>query len=1139
MAGRRRARGRVESEFENRVILNVLAMKTDLLLTFLLGLGMACGALAAPEAVTVVVAGDNQPASGSVLVFRSALGAAAAPNAPQVFRHQTKVVDGNGQPLPGAVVELYRLADGRPDGELNPRLQDRFTADDTGTVKFTLTNRTPYTLVASKTGLSLGWVTGYPQANQEGITSEIALTAPATVSGTVNDAGGKPVPDAEVWVSVATRQLKRRNGFRGWSPYYTLPGRFHMATRTTADGRFRIESVPADASLDLAASKPGLALEQTSSSRMGNSFKYKSGESNIVLTLKPAGAVEGVVVEEDTGKPLPGARVLLASPGFGGGQQASALTGTDGVFRLADLGEGEWNLRAMVGTNEFSDWVCEPAAASVTPLATNRNVKITASRGGVIEVSVRGADGQVLKETQVSASAQNVGQSAQTSDLGIARLRLAPGDYSLFVQQAGWRVFQSQATCDKGQTNRQEVVLEPAPRIAGVVLDPAGKPAPKITVALFPNSDGETLTDDQGRFSLTSDPNRFGGMGDMQSVIIARDIAHNLAATLEGEENNTNLSVRLEPGLTLVGRVTDTNGKAVTNAEFYVMFHTERMGSSLGSPVAAGADGRFEVKGLPAGRHYSLTVMANGYGTENRDLGTADPAARTMELDPFQLPVANLRLAGVVVDEEDKPAAGVMIYSHGAGQPNVNGQTDSKGRFSFDQVCAGTINLSAHSPSGRGQGSIVAEGGDTNITLKLGAMQPMVGMGRANAKSKLTGTIVDPEGKPAPKVLVSLFPFYEGEKKTDDEGRFTLTSDPNRFGGMQDFQRVVIARDPLRNLAVAFDLEADATNADLKLEPAWTLAGKVVTTNGVAIPRAQAFAMLKTDRMTAHFGAPTPADAQGRFEIKALPPGRSYQVQISAQGFGQDTRTVDTLEGDTRRVELEPVQLLAADQRIAGVVVDPDDKPVGGAWINSYGNKQPNFNGQTDSKGRFLFKQVCAGPIQLSVNSQNGLFANPTVEGGDTNITIRIATPAGIRAPAAPPASLEGKSLPDLTPTGLTAEDAPANQRVLAVLIDAEQRPSRRVLKRLTELAGMLKEKGVAVVVLQAGALEGEAFAAWKQEAALPFPVGLLKGNRDKTRAAWGAAALPWLVLTDTHRKVTDEGFAPGELEEKLNPADK
>ena len=209
------------------------------------------------------------------------------------------------------------------------------------------------------------------------------------------------------------------------------------------------------------------------------------------------------------------------------------------------------------------------------------------------------------------------------------------------------------------------------------------------------------------------------------------------------------------------------------------------------------------------------------------------------------------------------------------------------------------------------------------------------------------------------------------------------------------------------------------------------------------------------------------------------------------------------------------------------------------AWVSTLSAKQPQVNGRTDSEGRFVLQHLCAGPIQLSVNTRHGLSGRATVESGDTNISIRVAPAGARRAPPPPPASLEGKPLPDLTPLGLAAEDTPANQRLLVALLDVEQRPSRRVLQRLTEMADLLKEKGVAVVVLQAGALEGEALATWKKEAALPFPIGVLKGNRDQARAAWGAAALPWLILTDASRKVTDEGFAPGELEEKLSPADK
>jgi hypothetical protein len=61
-----------------------------------------------------------------------------------------------------------------------------------------------------------------------------------------------------------------------------------------------------------------------------------------------------------------------------------------------------------------------------------------------------------------------------------------------------------------------------------------------------------------------------------------------------------------------------------------------------------------------------------------------------------------------------------------------------------------------------------------------------------------------------------------------------------------------------------------------------------------------------------------------------------------------------------------------------------------------------------------------------------------------------------------------------------------------------------------------------------------DAFKAWKQDAALPFPVGCLKGESEKARATWGAGALPWLVLTDKAHRVTAEGFSLEELDAKL-----
>jgi hypothetical protein len=50
----------------------------------------------------------------------------------------------------------------------------------------------------------------------------------------------------------------------------------------------------------------------------------------------------------------------------------------------------------------------------------------------------------------------------------------------------------------------------------------------------------------------------------------------------------------------------------------------------------------------------------------------------------------------------------------------------------------------------------------------------------------------------------------------------------------------------------------------------------------------------------------------------------------------------------------------------------------------------------------------------------------------------------------------------------------------------------------------------------------------------IPFPVGAIQGDKEKTRIAWGAKSLPWLILSDDVHKVVAEGFTLQELNDIL-----
>ena len=404
----------------------------------------------------------------------------------------------------------------------------------------------------------------------------------------------------------------------------------------------------------------------------------------------------------------------------------------------------------------------------------------------------------------------------------------------------------------------------------------------------------------------------------------------------------------------------------------------------------------------------------------------------------------------------------------------------------------------------------------------------------------ITGTITDPEGKPAPKASVILFPFNDDEQRTDAEGRFKLFFDPNRFGNSANVL-VLVVRDLARNLAAALDLQTDATNADLRLEPGVSVSGRVIDPQGKGIANAQAQVLVRAGIYSSLLRQSVRADADGRYEMKSLPAGRRYDVYVSAKGFGRETVNADLTDVSTnsvgaRALQLDPVELLVADQRIAGVVLDANARPVAQALVSMYGSRQPSFDTQTDSKGRCTFDNVCAGPVQVSAIDQNGEgYAGLGAQAGDTIITIRLGRSSSGSVRAAPIVKLSGKPLPDLAALGLTAGAIPASYPVVVLMIDAEQRPSRRTLKLLTDQADALKEKHVAVIILQAGSMDRAAYAAWLAESPLPFPVARLKDTSEKGWSSWGAASLPWLILADKNHGVVAEGFPVEELEAKLN----
>ena len=657
---------------------------------------------------------------GSILGAGVLSGAQTATNLATTIAYTGIVVDSEGRPVPGAKVDYYRVkARAWAPGEYI--LVQSTTTETNGRFELRLT-RESTVVVVSKTGLAPSWRRWSPKP---GATERFVLPAPGTLAGVVVDEANQPVPDAEVWVSTAWNESLDAQGGRANHYLMGLPARRCFSTRTGAEGRFRLEGFPTNAAADLSVRGSGKVLPTPTRDQISpKTLPYRTGLQEIKLVLVPAGSIEGRVVTADQNQPVPGARLSLMPDRSGARASEPVWAGADGRFAFGDLVGGTYKLRAVIGTNALPEWVADALSVTVETGQTNRAVQVPMSKGGFLSVMVRGKnDQQPLFEATVNAYRLEHQAAAPTDRNGVALFRLPAGEYRVSASEEGWRATTASRPQEvrAGQTNQVELELAPPSRITGVVRDPGGAPVPGLVVKAFPEHRahfGEVKTDAQGRFafdwtveSSTSSDEKF--------ALLARDLERNWAVAVDLEEDTKTLELRLEPGLTLAGRVENSEGTPLPFGSVTVYLWTGSSGSVIATTMSTNAQGRFEVTGLPANRRYSVDVSAKGYGSAGSSSRQAEGETNRLELDPFVLQLADRPLAGRVVNTNNEPVASAYVSVSGQGQPDANVRTDAQGFFAFEGVCEGTLRVSASQQTS--YANVTVEAGDTNVVLILGA----------------------------------------------------------------------------------------------------------------------------------------------------------------------------------------------------------------------------------------------------------------------------------------------------------------------------------------------------------------------------------------------------------------------------------
>jgi protocatechuate 3,4-dioxygenase beta subunit len=942
-----------------------------------------------------------------------------------------KVVDEQGRPVAGASVDCYRYQAGSGYPTVGEPELERRTATDSEGAFAVPSSRGATLIVVRKAGLATGWKTRNSLAR--GSSEPLVLTAPTTLAGVVVDANHGPIAGAEVWVLAANFGDEHSRALHA-NDLSGKPARECFSARTAADGRFRIADFPADGHAALVVRTPGRAPRPIGGLYAGWRG-YEAGAANLELMLGPPGAIEGKVVAGEAGQPIAGARVRFR-PNVGElyayATIESEASGADGTFRVPEVEPGWYRLSGMSGApgQNDADWMAVLKGSTVLRVAggeVTRDVVVDAARGAWMEVTVvAGDDLKPLADVEVSPGSLAGASGAYTGTNGVALLRLPPGRAWLSAAKKGWAPRGATPNIEAGQTNYLRIELTRPRTISGTIRDPGGAPVAGVLVSFHPGQYPMALpyvegrSDANGRYELAlvqelREGSSWVGPITRTNFIMARSMGRNLAAIQEFDAVPTELDLTLEPGITLSGSVKDTHGAPVTSAMVELRIRSANSAPRVDpQPARVDAQGCFSFPALPHGRQYSVAAStARGYGMASGELEAEDAKPGHYEFPALVLKEAGLRLAGQVLGPDGKPVGEAEVTFSGQGQRSMpQTQTDSRGRFVFDEVCEGSVSLWAHGygppetrpgvltfmTSGSGAGA-QAQAGDTNVIIQVRPLNPDATTGPYIPTS---GKVFDPSGGPAPVVRVGVWQAKGAAALpaiSNGKGEYIIYRQlPPADSGAPNVRSVLVGRDVVNNLAATCDLGDTVTNIDLHLKPGVTVTGSVL--EGADTPVTNAFVSLyMTLKSASKELEKTRTDAAGSFIFKALPQGGEYYVDVMAIGHKVVTHVAAQPDNaQPSELKVPPIKLPATLQ-LAGKVVGPDGEPVPNLWV------QVGFRrSKTDAEGRFVIEYVPPGKLMVFAVKREPsggtiLLGHLEAEAGDTNVVLQLELRKGGRAP--------------------------------------------------------------------------------------------------------------------------------------------